>query len=73
MAIPENVLQFVEVYDPSESTTTYLVDESRFDRWCREHQAEIYTAMDVEDLTYEQAQIKAYLRWKLLDQAIKSK
>ena len=48
MAIPENVLQFVEVYDPSESTTTYLVDESRFDRWCREHQAEIYTAMDVD-------------------------
>lgn len=66
MAIPENVMQFVDIYDPSESTTTYLVDESRFNTWCREHQAEIYTAMDVEDLTYEQAQIRAYIRWKSL-------
>lgn len=60
MAIPENVMQWVDMYDPMEDTTR-MVNPSKFDRWCREHQAEIYAVMDVEGLTYKEAEKRAYL------------
>jgi hypothetical protein len=60
MAIPENVMQWIDVYDPMEDTTR-LVNPSKFDNWCKEHQAEIYTVMDVEGLTYKEAERRAYL------------
>ena len=46
MAIPENVMQFVDIHDPMEQTTHQVV-ESKFNKWCQEHQSEIYIFMDV--------------------------
>ena len=60
MAIPENVMQFVDIHDPMEQTTHQVV-ESVFDSWCREHQSEIYIFMDVYELTYQDAERQAFL------------
>lgn len=59
MAIPENVMQFVDIHDPLEQTT-HQVDESVFDNWCRDHQSEIYIFMDVYGLTYQDAERQAF-------------
>lgn len=59
MAIPENVMQFVDIHDPLEQTT-HQVDESVFSNWCREHQAEVHIFMDVYGLTYEDAERQAF-------------
>lgn len=60
MAIPENVMQFVDIHDPMEQTTHQVV-ESEFDNWCKEHQSEIYIFMDVYKLTYADAERQAFL------------
>tara|TARA_B100000214_G_C23542036_1_gene434461 strand:- start:312 stop:515 length:204 start_codon:yes stop_codon:yes gene_type:complete len=59
MAIPENVMQFVDIHDPMEQTTHQVV-ESVFDKWCREHQEEIYIFMDVYGLTHSDAERHAF-------------
>ena len=43
------------------NNSNHLVNPSKFDTWCREHQAEIYAVMDVEGLTYKEAERRAYL------------
>ena len=60
MAIPENEMQFVDLYDPMEQTTHQVV-ESKFNKWCQEHQSEIYIFMDVYELSYEDAERQAFL------------
>ena len=60
MAIPENVMQFVDLHDPMEQTTHPVV-ESKFNKWCQEHQSEIYIFMDVYELSYEDAERQAFL------------
>lgn len=60
MAIPENVMQFVDIHDSLEQTT-HQVEESVFDNWCREHQSEVYIFMDVYGLTHKDAERQAFL------------
>ena len=60
MAIPENVMQFVDIHDPMEQTTHQVV-EYKFNKWCQEHQSEIYIFMDVYELSYEDAERQAFL------------
>ena len=59
MAIPENVMQFVDIHDSLEQTT-HRVEESVFDNWCREHQSEVYIFMDVYGLTHQDAERQAF-------------
>ena len=60
MAIPENVMQFVDIHDSLEQTT-HQVEESVFDNWCREHQSEVYIFMDVYGLPHQDAERQAFL------------